>query len=151
MLIVQLSLLLVTLYCVNAQLSGIARFDTRNLRGYVRFTELENGNVEIRTNFSDLPFDDALPYHVHLYPVDYRYDPTVRCGASYTGGHFDPTDRLGDTHLVTGTQNSAARVTEQVLGTVLVTNQLAMNKAITVMISVLLTGIYKSVHNTLRI
>ena len=95
MLIVQLSLLLVTLYCVNAQLSGIARFDTRNLRGYVRFTELENGNVEIRTNFSDLPFDDALPYHVHLYPVDYRYDPTVRCGASYTGGHFDPTDRLG--------------------------------------------------------
>ena len=95
MLIAQLSLLLATLYCVNAQLSGIARFDTRNLKGYIRFTELENGKVEIRTNFSDLPFDDDLPYHVHVYPVDYRYDPTMRCGSSYTGGHFDPTDRKG--------------------------------------------------------
>ena len=51
--------------------------------------------MAIRTNFSDLPFDETLPYHVHVYPVDYRYDPTMRCGPTYTGGHFDPTNRLG--------------------------------------------------------
>ena len=83
-------LLFAAIYSLSAE-DGIARFNTRNVRGYIRFIQLDNGTVEIRTNFASLPFDFPLPYHVHVYPVDYRYDPTVRCGGSYTGGHFDPT------------------------------------------------------------
>ncbi|KAI6657917.1 hypothetical protein LOD99_15635 [Oopsacas minuta] len=92
MLILSLTLLFAALYSINAQ--GIARFDTRSLNGYIIFTELENGSLEIMGTFENLPFDYSLPYHVHVYPVDYRYDPAVRCGALYTGGHYDPTGRL---------------------------------------------------------
>ena len=85
-------LLFAAVYSISAQ-NGVARFNTRNLRGYISFMELENGTIKIRTSFTSLPFSFPLPYHVHRYPVDYRYDPVERCGGSYTGGHYDPTGR----------------------------------------------------------
>ena len=86
-------LIFAAVYSLSAE-DGIARFNTRNVRGYIRFTQLDNGTIEIRTNFMSLPLSSAFPYHVHNYPVDYRYDPTERCGAAYTGAHFDPTGRV---------------------------------------------------------
>ena len=67
-----------------------AHFNGRGVEGRISFED-DGVRVNITTNFTSLPNNTGLGYHVHNWPVEYTQDPAMRCGE--VGGHYDPYDK----------------------------------------------------------